>query len=112
MLTTRENLLPYPQLILNIFVIHLNILEVQILTHKTGGAWNINEKALHINYKELLAVYYSLRSFKNYFQDKHVKIFSYSQVRVQIMNRMGTTESSIYNDIVKNIWLFCVKNKI
>ena len=25
---------------------------------------------------------------------------------------METTESSIYNDIVKNIWLFCVKNKI
>ena len=57
MLTTLENLLPCPQLILNIFVIHLNILGVQILTRKIGGAWNINEKTLHINYKELLAVY-------------------------------------------------------
>ena len=25
---------------------------------------------------------------------------------------MGTTKSSICNDIIKNIWLFCVKNKI
>ena len=25
---------------------------------------------------------------------------------------MGTTKRSICNDIVKNIWLFCVKNKI
>ena len=27
-------------------------------THKIGGAWNMKEKALHINCKELLAVYY------------------------------------------------------
>ena len=25
---------------------------------------------------------------------------------------MGTTKSSIYNDIVKNMWFVCVKNKI
>ena len=54
---------------------------MQILTHKIGGAWNIKEKALHINYKELLAVHYCLRS-------------------------------SIFDDIMQNIWLFCFKNKI
>ena len=81
-------------------------------THKIGGAWNMNEKVLHINCTELLAVYYSLRSFKTYFRNKHVKIFSDSQVGVQIINKMGTTKSSICNNIVKNISLFCVKNKI
>ena len=72
----------------------------------------MKEKALRINCKELIAVYYSLRSFKSYLQNKHIKIFSDSQVGVQIMNKMGTTKNSICNDIVKNIWLFCVKNKI
>ena len=72
----------------------------------------MKEKALDINCKELLAVYYSLRSFETYFQDKHVKIFSDSRVGVHIINKMGTTESSICNDIVMNIWLFCFKNKI
>ena len=81
-------------------------------TCKRGGVWNMKEKPLHINCKELLAVYYSLRSFKTYFQNKHVKIFSDSQVGVQIINKTGTTKSSICNNIVKNIWLFCVKNKI
>ena len=57
-------------------------------------------------------MYYSLRSFKTYFQNKYVKIFSDSLVGVQVINKMGTTKSSICNDIVKNIWLFCVKNKI
>ena len=45
-------------------------------THNIGGAGNVKEKALHINCKELLAVYYFLRSFKSYFQNKLVKIFS------------------------------------
>ena len=72
----------------------------------------MKEKALYINCKELLAVYYSLRSFKFYFRNKHAKIFLDSQVGVQIINKMGTTKSSICNDIVKSIWLFCVKNKI
>ena len=72
----------------------------------------MKEKALHINCTELLAVYYSLRSLKTYFQNKHVKIFSDSQVGVQIINKMGTTKSSICNEIIKNTCLFCVKNKI
>ena len=44
--------------------------------HKIGGVWNMKENALHINSKELLAMYYSLRRFKTYFQNKHVKVFS------------------------------------
>ena len=44
----------------------------------------MKEKAVHINRQELLAVYYSLRCFKMYFQTINVKIFSDSQVRVQI----------------------------
>ena len=57
-------------------------------------------------------MYYSLRSSKTYFQNKHVKLFLDSQIGVQIINKMRTTKSSIYNDIVKRIWLFCLKNKI
>ena len=72
----------------------------------------MKEKALHINCKQLLTVYYSFRSSKAYFQNKHVKIFLDSQVGIQIINKMGTTKSSICNDIVKNIWLIFLKKKI
>ena len=93
----------------------------------------MKQKALHIFCKELQAVYHSLRSFKIYFQNKQAKIFSVSQVAVQIkmyfqnkqvkifsdsqlavqvISKIGTTKSSICKDILKNIWLFCVKNKI
>ena len=57
-------------------------------------------------------MHYCLRSSKTYFQDKHFKIFSDSQVGEPITNKMGTTKTSIFDDIVKNIWLFCVENKI
>ena len=50
------------------------------------------------------------RSFKIYFQNKQVKIFSDSQVGVQVINKMGTIKSSVCKDIVKNIF-FCFKNK-
>ena len=73
---------------------------------------NMKEKVFHINCKELLAVYFSLRSFETYFQNKYVKIFSDSQVGVQITNYMGTTKSSICNHIVKNICFFFVKINI
>ena len=63
----------------------------------------MKEKGLHINCKELLAVYYSLESFKTYCQNKHVRIFSDSQVEVQTMNKTGTTKSLECNDFVKNV---------
>ena len=75
-------------------------------TYKIGCAWNMKGKALHFNCKELLAAYYSLGSFKTYFQKKHTKIFPDSQLGVQIINKMGTTKNSICNDIVKNVGLF------
>ena len=56
-------------------------------------------------------MYYSLRNFKTYFENKYDK-YSDSQVGVQIIKKNGATKSSICNDIVKIIWLFCVKNKI
>ena len=72
----------------------------------------MTEKALHINYKELLVVYCSLRNFKMYFQNEYVKIFSDSQIGLQTVSKMGTTKSMVCSDTVKNIWLFCVKSKI
>ena len=39
-------------------------------------------------------------------------MFSDSQLGVQVINKMGTTKSSICDNIVKNIFLCCIKNKI
>ena len=54
----------------------------------------------------------TLEVLKTYLKNRHVKIFSDSQVGIQAINEMGTTESLICNSIVKNIQLFYVKNEI
>ena len=49
-------------------------------TKPTGGAWSEVEKGYHINEKELLAVFYTLKSFKFDLQGKHVKVFQATQL--------------------------------
>ena len=44
----------------------------------TGSAWSETEKDYHINEKELLTNFYSLKSFKFDFQGKHAQTFSVS----------------------------------
>ena len=56
----------------------------------TGGAWSETKKGYHINEKELLAIFYSLKSFKFNLQVKHVKRFSDNTTAVAVINKMGT----------------------
>ena len=48
----------------------------------TGGARSETEKGYHINEKELLAIFYTLKSFKFHLQGKHIKVFSYNTTAV------------------------------
>ena len=75
-------------------------------THKIASVWSMKENALHFNCKDLLAVYNSLRRFRTYFRNKHVKIFSDSSVGVQIINKIRTTKSSICNILTKIFGFF------
>ena len=40
----------------------------------TGGQWHQNETGHHVNYLELLAAYFALKSFSNSITNKHVKV--------------------------------------
>ena len=73
----------------------------------------MKEKALHINCKELLAAYYLevLKEISKINMSKHFQIINKTRI-FSNYKKIGRTKSSICNDIVKNIWLFCVKNRI
>ena len=43
---------------------------------RTGGAWSETEKEYDINEKELLTIFYTLKSFKFDLQSKYIKTFS------------------------------------
>ena len=42
----------------------------------TGGQWHQNETGHHVNYLELLAAYFALKSFSNSITKKHVKVLT------------------------------------
>ena len=58
------------------------------------------KKALQINCTELLVPYYSLGSFKTYFQNKRQNIFRYPGRRTNY-NKMESTKCLVCNNIVK-----------
>ena len=78
----------------------------------TGGTWMPDELDLHINVKEMLAVLYALRSYKEDIEGQHVRVLSDNSTTVFVLNKMGTTRSKPCNDLAKKIWEFCRDNMI
>ena len=70
-------------------------------------AWLPSEIDLHINIKELNAIYYGLRSFLPYVTGFHVRVLSDNTTAVSVVNNMGTTHSVECNQAAQKIWNFC-----
>ena len=66
-------------------------------TKPTGGAWSKTEKKYHINEKELMAIFYILKSFQFDMQGKHIDTFSDSTTAVAVINKMGTGKNHALN---------------
>lgn len=79
---------------------------------KTGGLWTLEESKYHINYLELLAVYFGLKAHKNLVSKKHVKVLV-DNTTVQItLTKMGTSHSPFLNSLIKTIWDWCIINEV
>ena len=72
----------------------------------------MKENTLHINVKEILAIYYALRSFCLAFMYSHTKVFSDNTTSVYTINKMGSSKSLDCNRVVRDIWEFCRTNHI
>ena len=53
---------------------------------RTGGPWEEVEVTLHIHIREMLAVYFAIRSFREMFRGKHIKVHSDNTTTVQVIN--------------------------
>ena len=76
-------------------------------TKPIGGAWSEAEKGYHINEKELLTIFYTLKSFKFDLQSKLIKVFSDNTTAVAVINKMGTCKNRAVNKRAQQIWVFC-----
>ena len=77
-----------------------------------NGRWNDIEKTFHINYLELLAIFYAIKAFCKKITDKHVQILSDNSSSVAHINNMGGIKSMQMNELTKSIWSFCIDRNI
>ena len=79
---------------------------------KAGDNWTDVESKSHINYLELMAVYLSLKSFKQQLHGQHVKVMVDNTTAVYCINHMGTSHSRSCNVLTKTLWEWCISESI
>lgn len=78
----------------------------------TGGRWSIEESFNHINYLELLAIWFSLKSFFDKESNLHIGIKSDSVTAIAFVNDQGGMSSSLLNKLAIDIWNWCFKRNL
>lgn len=81
-------------------------------SEKTGGRWTDDEKLKHINFLEILAIFFALKSYKTKIKNKHVKIMTDNSTAVAYINNMGGSKSNDCNEISRQVWLWCINEGI
>ena len=78
----------------------------------TGGLWTAEEAKEHINFLEMLAVLFALKSFRILTHGKHVKVMVDNTTTESAINQMGTSHSPKLNKLTKDIWDWCIGQHI
>ncbi len=76
---------------------------------QVGGKWSKDEAKEHINYLELLAVWFGIQCFLKEKKNTCIKILSDNTTTVAYLNHMGGTKLKC-NRLAHQIWLWCEKN--
>ena len=79
---------------------------------KAGGRWTQSESQNHINYLELLACFFALKSFCTDKTDLHVKMFMDNQTAIAYVNNMGGITSEKCDLLANTIWSWCIQRNI
>lgn len=78
----------------------------------TQGRWKNHECGYHINYLELLAIFYCLQAFYRDFHDIHIEVQSDSVSAVSYINNFGGMSSLDLDDLSKCIREWCLSRNI
>ena len=71
-----------------------------------GGRWCEAETSHHINYLELMGIFYGLKVLCSKESSVHIQVYSYNTSAVSYINSMGGTHSMECHSVAKAIWLF------
>ena len=78
----------------------------------TGGLWSHLEAQDHINYLELLATFFGLKTFAQAKDHLHIRLMIDNTSAIAIINNMGTSHSGRCNTLAKWIWEWCISRQI
>ena len=78
----------------------------------TGGRWLTVEKILHINILEIKAIYFGLKTLCNGQTNIHVRVKSDNTTAVAYINNMGGIKSIACDEVVKELWEWCIERNI
>ena len=79
---------------------------------RTGGRWVSNELSHHINYLELLAAFYNLKSYCVDMRNEHIRLYLDNVTAVAFINGMGGTRSELCNKLSHDIWVWCIDRNL
>ena len=74
--------------------------------------WSKTEISLHINFLEMMAIWYALKSFKGIIRGKHVHVLTDNTCAVSYISNMGGSRSPDSSDITEQIWTWCKENAV
>ena len=77
-----------------------------------GGKWTREEKMYHINYLELLAIFFGLKATCGKRNSLHVRIKSDNTTAVCAIQKQGSTHSELLNELARKIWLYAMDREL
>ena len=75
----------------------------------TGELWTAEEAKEHINFLEMLAVLFALKSFRTLTHGKHVKVMVDNTTTESTINQMGTSHPPKLNKLTKDVSDWCIE---
>ena len=86
------------------FLVHENV--------KFGGRWTESEGEFHINYLELLAIFYGLKACCEKFAGSQILIRTDNMTAVSCINKQGSVRTDSCNEVARTIWLWAYNRDI
>lgn len=80
--------------------------------NRTHGFWSSEDKQNHINYLELLAVFYALRCFGSDLRDCEILLRVDNSTALAYVNRMGSIRFPHLSDLARRVWDWCADRNI
>lgn len=79
---------------------------------RANGYWKEEERNLHINFLELMAVLFGLKSFAQYNNNCAILLRIDNTTAISYVNRQGGIQYPHLNNVARQIWQWCEKRNI